>query len=240
MRDELTLKKLKLNMHKLLKIGFIKENNNYKYEAKILNDQFLLTIVIDESCVIVSDCIELSTNEKLMPYYVLTSNGEFIGEIREEYDKVVKKIKDNCRTKNVFKSQYANLLIKYVQEKYNDELEYLWKKFPNNAIWRNKENKKWYGILMVIERSKLGIQETGMVEIIDLLLEPEKIENIIDNQKYFLGYHMNKNHWITIKLDGSVDIKEIYGLLDHSFQLSNHKPQYKVHLENKKGNEYFN
>lgn len=240
MRDELTLKNSKLNMHKLLKIGFIKEKNNYKYETKILNDQFLLTIVIDERGVIVSDCIELSTNEKLMPYYVLTSNGEFIGAIRGEYDKVVKKIKDNCCTKNVFKSQYANLLIKYVQEKYNDELEYLWKKFPNNAIWRNKENKKWYGILMVIERSKLGIQETGMVEIIDLLLEPEKIENIIDNQKYFAGYHMNKNHWITIKLDGTVDIKEIYGLLDHSYQLSNHKPQYKVHLENKKRNEYSN
>lgn len=34
---------------------------------------------------------------------------------------------------------------------------------------------------------------------------------------------MNKKYWITIKLDGTVDIKEIYGLLDNSYNLSKNK-----------------
>ncbi len=39
----------------------------------------------------------------------------------------------------------------------------------------------------------------------------------------FAGYHMNKKHWITIKLDGSVNINEIYELIDNSYNLSKNK-----------------
>lgn len=33
------------------------------------------------------------------------------------------------------------------------------------------------------------------------------------------GYHLNKRHWNTIVLDGSVPEKEIRGLIDHSYEL---------------------
>jgi predicted DNA-binding protein (MmcQ/YjbR family) len=32
------------------------------------------------------------------------------------------------------------------------------------------------------------------------------------------GYHMNKRHWNTVHLDGSVPDKEIYSWIDHSFE----------------------
>jgi predicted DNA-binding protein (MmcQ/YjbR family) len=31
------------------------------------------------------------------------------------------------------------------------------------------------------------------------------------------GYHMNKTHWNTINLDGSIPDKEIFSWIDHSF-----------------------
>jgi predicted DNA-binding protein (MmcQ/YjbR family) len=33
------------------------------------------------------------------------------------------------------------------------------------------------------------------------------------------GYHMNKKHWNTIMLDGSVPEKEIQSWIDHSYEL---------------------
>ena len=99
-------------------------------------------------------------------------------------------------------------------------MEYLWKKFPNNAVWRNKDNNKWYGVLLVLSESKLGIDSDDIIDIIDLKYQKDNIKEIIDNKKVFEGYHMNKDNWITIKLDGSVDIKEIYKLIDNSFGLS--------------------
>ncbi len=220
MKDELIFKDLKIDFQKLLKLGFVKENDYYKYETNIMDNQFTLIIKIDMNNVVTSDVIEIATNEKFILYYVISSTGEFVGKIREEYNNTIEKVKNTCCTKNIFKSEYANLIIEYIRKKYDDELEYLWEKFPNNAIWRNKENKKWYSALLVVEKVKIGIEEEGTIEIIDLLLEPERIEKIVDSKKYFAGYHMNKKHWITIKLDGSVDINEIYKFIDNSYKLS--------------------
>ena len=33
------------------------------------------------------------------------------------------------------------------------------------------------------------------------------------------GYHMNKTHWNTILIDGSVSDKEIYSWVDHSYEV---------------------
>lgn len=41
----------------------------------------------------------------------------------------------------------------------------------------------------------------------------EKYESIIP------GYHMNKTHWNTIIIDGSVPVREILKLIDHSYSL---------------------
>jgi predicted DNA-binding protein (MmcQ/YjbR family) len=31
------------------------------------------------------------------------------------------------------------------------------------------------------------------------------------------GYHMNKKHWNTVRIDGSVPDRELYSWIDHSF-----------------------
>ena len=33
------------------------------------------------------------------------------------------------------------------------------------------------------------------------------------------GYHMNKKHWNTVLLDGSVPDKEVFSWIDHSYKL---------------------
>ncbi|MFR2768113.1 MAG: MmcQ/YjbR family DNA-binding protein [Thomasclavelia sp.] len=46
------------------------------------------------------------------------------------------------------------------------------------------------------------------------------MHKIIDNNRFYPGYHMNKNNWITIKLDNSVETKKIFELIDNSYNLS--------------------
>ena len=33
------------------------------------------------------------------------------------------------------------------------------------------------------------------------------------------GYHMNKKHWSTVVLDGSIPGKELFAMVDHSYEL---------------------
>lgn len=219
MKDELTLKEFQIDTSKLLRLGFTKEKDYYKYETKIMDNQFLLSILIDKNNIIKSKVIELSDNEEFLPYNIENTAGEFVGYMREAYNFIIENVKKTCCSKSIYRSDYSNLVIKYIKEKYNDDLEYLWKN-SNNAIWRNKNNSKWYATLLILDKDKLGLNEPDQVEIINLQLEPELIEKLVDSKKYFKAYHMNKKYWISIKLDGSVNLEEIYKYIDNSYDIS--------------------
>ena len=213
------LKNRKIDFNKLLEYGFKKEQNKYLYKEKICNNQFEIIVeVLDDS--MTSKLIDAINKEEYILVDIKDSIGEFVGKVREEYYRIIQDIIDKCTSMNVFKSKEAKDIIHYIKNKYQDELEYLWEKFSENAIWRNKQNNKWYGLIMIIEENKLGIKGNKKIEIIDLRYSKEDIKNIVDNKKIFKGYHMNKNNWITIKLDGSVNLEEIYNLIDISYNIS--------------------
>lgn len=58
------------------------------------------------------------------------------------------------------------------------------------------------------------------MEIIDLRYPKDKIKQVIDNDKIFPGYHMNKESWITIRLNGDMSTKKIFELIDNSYKIS--------------------
>lgn len=217
----------KIDYDKLLKYGFVKENDMYIYNQKISNNEFKVNIVIT-NLEQYSKLIDLESNSEFALVDVETSVGEFVGNLRIEYEVIIKDVIQKCTSKEVFKSEQTKEIIEYIRKKYGDELEFLWEKFDDNAIWRNKQNNKWYGLLLTIPESKLqnnlekdgNIDHNKTIEIIDLRYKKEEIENIIDGKKIFPGYHMNKKSWITINLDNSVDTKTICNLIDNSYNLS--------------------
>ena len=208
-----------IDYEKLCDYGFSKKGNRYCYESSICDDHFKVVVELSKE-IQTSKVIDLELNEEYVLVDVEKASGDFVGKVKEEYEILLKQIVKKCSTPDVFKSKQAEYVIKYIKEKYNDSLEFLWEKFPNDAVWRNKNNNKWYGVLMVLSEGKLGIDSNKIIDIIDLRYQKEKINEIIDNKKIFSGYHMNKNNWITIKLDESVDIKDIYKLIDNSYKLS--------------------
>ena len=214
-----SLKNRTIDYKKLIKYGFIKDNNTYIYKARIYHNQFELNIFFSEEKQY-SKLIDIENNEEYALVDIEDSAGEFIGKLKQEYEYIIEDIITNCTNKEIFKSKQAIDIINYIKEKYNDELEFLWEKFDDNAIWRNKQNNKWYALLLTVPKSKLGIDSNDIVEIIDLRYQKEQIVEIIDNKNIFSGYHMNKNSWITIKLDNSVDTKRIYELIDNSYKIS--------------------
>ena len=119
----------------------------------------------------------------------------------------------------MFKSEYARKIIEYINKKYSDKAEYLWEKFPNNAIFRKPESQKWYAAILTVKKKSIGLEEDGEIEVIDLKAEPERIKTIVGGTKYLPGFHMNKKHWFTIKLDKTVPISEICCLIDESREI---------------------
>ena len=213
------LKNKTIDYNKLLKYGFKKKESKYILKTKIHNEQFEIIINISEKEK-TSKLIDLSNEDEYILVNIEGTTGEFVGKIREEYERKLQEIIEQCTFKEVFKSKQSKEIIKYIKEKYNDDLEFLWEKYDETAIWRNKASDKWYGLILKISKSKLGIDSEEVVEIIDLHYQKDKVEEVIDNKSIFAGYHMNKHSWITIVLDGKIDMKKVFTLIDNSYNLS--------------------
>lgn len=122
----------------------------------------------------------------------------------------------------VFLGKQAREIIRYVREAYGGELEFLWDKLPEAAVWRNPQNRKWYGVLMRVKGERLGLPIEGIVEILDLRFEKGAAREFVsssDNNGILPGYHMNKGNWITVVLDYGVATEEILVLVNQSYRI---------------------
>lgn len=123
-----------------------------------------------------------------------------------------------------FHAPQTKALVAYVQKKYGRTLEFLWAKLPLCAIWRRADNDKWFGAVMTIPQNKIiPGAPAEMIEILDIRCAPDMLDFIVDKKKIFPGWHMNKNHWITVPLDGRLTLRDIYKLLDASYQIAGQK-----------------
>lgn len=208
------------NAEKLLAYGFACTGTGYCYATDIAEGQFRLTIWVASNGDVQTQVIDKDSGDEYILHRTAKATGVFVGMVKADYEAVLAEIAEKCFDPDVFKSQQAKQLIAHVRNTYGDELEFLWKKFPDNAIWRRKDTNKWYAALLTVSARKLGRDSDEVIEIIDLRMKPEDIVSIVDNEKYFPGYHMNKKHWITICLDDSVTTEAILCLIEKSYQLA--------------------
>lgn len=212
----------KVNTDKLCRYGFEAKDGGWTYDTSIMEGAFLLHISVLENGDVNTNLVEKETGE---PYvlYKTNASGAFVGAVRGEIETVLARIAEECFESFVFKSEQTLAVIDYVRTAYGDELDFLWERFSDNAVWRRKDNGKWYGIILTISKEKLGLSSEEVAEIIDLRLMPEQMSELVDHERYFPGWHMNKKSWYTMILDGSVPTAEICARIDESYKLAKKK-----------------
>ena len=109
-------------------------------------------------------------------------------------------------------------LFAYIKKKYAAEPEYLWMRYPNYAVFRHTDNKKWFALVMDIKRSKLGLNGDDAVDILNVKLpDPLLVDLLIKQPGYLRGYHIIRGNWVSILLDGTVPFEDIVKWLEESF-----------------------
>lgn len=214
------IKNKKLNINKLEAFGFACAGTDFVYSTEIVDGQMRMTVTVSRDGSVRTEVIDNGSGEEYVLHGIDSAVGAFVGKVKSEHEAVIERIVRECFETEVFKARQTKSIIRYVSDTYGDELEYLWQKFPDNAVVRRADNKKWYAAFLTVTKNKLGKAGAEAVEIIDLRMRPEDIERVVDGKKILPGYHMNKKHWITICLDGSVENEEICALLDESYRLA--------------------
>ena len=214
------IKDKKIDLKRLKKFGFKLKDNSYYYTTSLLKNQFEMCVKINVDNSIFTEIIDVETSEPYVLHLLETKRNAYGEKVYKTYSEVLKKIKKECFEDEIFKTDYTKEVVDYVKNKYGDELEFLWEKSPKTAVVRRKNSNKWYAVILTLSKRKLNLDSDELVEIINLHNSPEEIEKLIDNKRYFPAYHMNKKHWCTICLDGTVELKEIYKLIDISYELA--------------------
>ena len=112
-------------------------------------------------------------------------------------------------------------LIRYVNETYSTDAEYPWN--DENFIFRHRENRKWFAVAMRVPYRRLGLDREGTADIVDTKCGPLLMGSYRGQPGILPGYHMNKEHWLTILLDGTAEDALVKELLEISFDLTNKK-----------------
>lgn len=113
-------------------------------------------------------------------------------------------------------------LFEWAKETYGTEPDYPWNDW--NCVLRHKHNNKWYALVMEIEERKLGLDGNRVVDVLNVKCDPILIGSFRTQPGFFPAYHMNKDKWISIILDGTVSADEIKNLVALSYKLTENSP----------------
>ena len=114
-------------------------------------------------------------------------------------------------------------LKKFIYEIYDIIPDYPWLKYPSYEVFRHVGNKKWFAVIMDIPKTKLGINEDGNISVVNLKCDAIMLRDALSEKGIYPAYHMNKNHWNSIILDGTVPDQDIKRMIAESYDLTKGK-----------------
>lgn len=114
-------------------------------------------------------------------------------------------------------------LIQHINERYGIAPDYPWRKYPDYAVFRHPGQRKWFCLLMTLPGDKLGLADSADVDIINLKAAPEMVGSLLQMAGVFPAWHMNKEHWVSLILQGGQSDAGLRTLIDDSFCLTRNK-----------------
>ena len=113
-------------------------------------------------------------------------------------------------------------LEKYILYTYGVSPEYPWMKYPFFSVFRHASNNKWFAVIMTIDKSKLGINEDGQIDVVNLKCDANIVPSMWEQEGIFPAYHMNKTYWLSVDIE-NIEENELKILIDMSFNLTKSK-----------------
>ena len=108
----------------------------------------------------------------------------------------------------------------YITEIYSTEGEHRFDKYPSFLVFRHIGNRKWFAVIMDIPKKNLKLPGEGQIQVVNLKCDTRLIGSFREESGIFPGWHMNKAHWLSVALDGTVEDEKIKFLVDMSYELT--------------------
>ena len=108
----------------------------------------------------------------------------------------------------------------YIFNTYGISPDYPFDNDFETAVYRHRDNRKWFGIVINVKKSKLGLSGEDTIDVVNIKCHRDVIDSMWQEVGIFPAYHMNRSHWLSLALDGSADDDTIRWLVGMSFELT--------------------
>ena len=213
-------KSYQFNQEKARAYGFVKNGEVWTYSCQILQGDFIMTVSITTDSVSFQ-VFDQETGDLYPQVHMESMTGSFVASVREACLEILCQIRKSCFEVQDFLFPQTKRIMTQVQEKYGNQLEYLWEKSPDTAVLRHEGNKKWYAVLMKISWDKLDKGKEGFVEAVNL--KHDCVTDLLTQRRIYPAFHMNKRYWISLALDDSLTDDQVLALLERSWELTSKK-----------------
>lgn len=160
-------KSYQLNQEKAYDYGFVENGGVWTYSCQILQGDFVMTVsVVDGN--LSFQVFDQETGDLYPQVHMESMTGSFVASVREACLEILYQIRKACFEVQDFICPQTKRIMAQIQEKYGNQLEYLWEKSPDTAVLRHEGNQKWYAVLMKISWDKLEKGREGQVEAVNL------------------------------------------------------------------------
>lgn len=210
-------KSYQFNQEKANAYGFVEMGEVWTYSCQILQGDFFMTVSItpDNVSFLVFD---QETGDLYPQVHMESMRGSFVGSVREACLEILYQIRKACFDVQDFICPQTKRIMAQVQEKYANQLEYLWEKSPDTAVLRHEDNQKWYAVLMRIPWDKLEKGREGLVEAVNL--KHDQVADLLSQKGIYPAFHMNKRYWISLTLDDTLSDEMVLKLIERSWNLT--------------------
>jgi len=200
--------------------GFIENQGVWTYSSTILQGDFLMKITVEDSD-LTFQVFDQETGDLYPQVHMESMRGTFVGTVREACLEELFDIRKACFEVQEFLCPQTKRIMALVQEKYGNQLEYLWEKSPDTAVLRHEDNQKWYAILMRISWDRLDKGRDGLVEAVNL--KHDQVADLLSQNGIYPAFHMNKRYWISLPLDDTLTDEKVLELFERSWFLTSKK-----------------
>ena len=213
-------KAYQFNRKKAKEYGFVEKQGVWTYSCQILQGDFVMTVSITADNVSFQ-VFDQETGDLYPQVHMESMRGTFVGSVREACLEVLYGIRKACFEVQEFLCPQTKRILTRVQEKYENQLEYLWEKSPDTAVLRHEDNQKWYAVLMKISWEKLDKTQEGLVEVVNL--KHDQVADLLVEKGIYPAFHMNKRYWISLPLDDTLTDEKVLELFERSWFLTSKK-----------------
>ena len=210
-------KSYQFNQEKARAYGFIENGEVWTYSCQILQGDFIMTVSITPDNVSFQ-VFDQETGDLYPQVHMESMRGSFVASVREACLEILYQIRKACFDVQDFICPQTKRIMAKVQEKYGNQLEYLWEKSPDTAVLRHEDNQKWYALVMRIPWDKLEKGREGLAEAVNI--KHDQVADLLSKKGIYPAFHMNKRYWLSLALDDSLQDEEVLELIERSWNLT--------------------